>query len=553
MDQSKIRWISLVSLYFLFVLGKAETEKEKSTWDYEWSINTILPQRNLISPTFKTKEIHWNLAVKEIKNTKYIYLLAHTNKSDLKIETEVQWQYKDENILNIAKVEIETTNQIAMKLPTDKLDKISNISIRINEKAKNAIKKQVTLPRGLPNYNATCYCNALIQALYNVKSFREIVLNDTTIPQTEEYKYFNSLKALFNYIKTGARKTGNLTIKNAIKIVRLGADGSHEDPSEVFVKMMDGLVDKKANESKDIKDIKSKIYDIFYYQYLDMKIKKTPPTAKNGIPINQSGTASYIHIMLNKNISATNPKISTLEEHLNYEKEMKHISDAEDTTAKANSNPLSNPSSSTKSDKSKEKSSKTTKKDDKSPLISTSSSSSSEESSTTTENPTPPEETKKHIPPDEYLEESVQYMTLPEAMIFCIKRTVYDKRKHTTYKKNDFFSFPPVLDMKDYMYNFHKPRKNYTYYLASIIVHIGGHDGGHYYSYVNLDNGWAYCNDNEVKMIDNPYKEIFSEKIFGGSTGRNTYMLVYVDKEKQTMFIDPKAMQTIEYKDTNTK
>jgi ubiquitin carboxyl-terminal hydrolase 9/24 len=75
-----------------------------------------------------------------------------------------------------------------------------------------------------------------------------------------------------------------------------------------------------------------------------------------------------------------------------------------------------------------------------------------------------------------------------------------------------------------------------VYKLKGVVVHTGSADSGHYYSYIeSQDGGWFEFNDERVSEFD---VKNLGEEAFGGKDGeytriRNAYMLFYERKDKR--------------------
>eukprot|EP00727_Mastigamoeba_balamuthi_P010386 m51a1_g5970 putative ubiquitin domain-containing protein (1649) ;mRNA; f:219026-227559 len=113
---------------------------------------------------------------------------------------------------------------------------------------------------------------------------------------------------------------------------------------------------------------------------------------------------------------------------------------------------------------------------------------------------------------------------LPPTLIFNLKRFEFDFNTNTRQKLNDLCEFPEALNMrpwtKEGMEN--QPLTDeqaqpgyYDYKLVGVLVHSGGADAGHYYSYIkNRQTGlWYEFNDQLVDVFD---PEQLSKECFGG-------------------------------------
>lgn len=136
---------------------------------------------------------------------------------------------------------------------------------------------------------------------------------------------------------------------------------------------------------------------------------------------------------------------------------------------------------------------------------------------------------------------------LPNVLIIVLKRFSFNFETMEKLKINDFCKFPDELDMKKYTQetlneelSSEKPHDYYHYKLRGVLVHKGGADSGHYYSFIKDQNQkWYEFNDTVVR----PFNENkMAEECYGGfensnnsmgqdtSKGKNAYMLFYERK-----------------------
>ena len=113
---------------------------------------------------------------------------------------------------------------------------------------------------------------------------------------------------------------------------------------------------------------------------------------------------------------------------------------------------------------------------------------------------------------------------LPEHLIIHLKRFEFDYTKMTQLKVNDSFAFPRTLDMRPYTAEGAFPdgagveaqqqlkseidavetdmemnaRLGYTYRLGGVVVHRGGANSGHYYSYIRTRDGGGHFSESAV-------------------------------------------------------
>jgi ubiquitin C-terminal hydrolase len=84
-------------------------------------------------------------------------------------------------------------------------------------------------------------------------------------------------------------------------------------------------------------------------------------------------------------------------------------------------------------------------------------------------------------------------------------------------------TFPEYIDMRAHMEN--PSEEPLRYKLNSVIVHIGGTDGGHYMAYVNRNGKWFKCSDSQVEMVS-------WSKVEESFTGRNGSLATAVSYER---------------------
>jgi ubiquitin carboxyl-terminal hydrolase 9/24 len=137
--------------------------------------------------------------------------------------------------------------------------------------------------------------------------------------------------------------------------------------------------------------------------------------------------------------------------------------------------------------------------------------------------------------------------TLPNTLIFHLKRFGLDYQTFESYKINSYCEFPELLDMKKYTANYlvqqdHmaaegggeggeeggaekatddeqvKDEEDCTYRLRGVVIHLGVAGGGHYWSLARNDqNQWMKFNDIEVTSFD--AKHNLATEAFGGTLG----------------------------------
>ena len=108
-------------------------------------------------------------------------------------------------------------------------------------------------------------------------------------------------------------------------------------------------------------------------------------------------------------------------------------------------------------------------------------------------------------------------------MIFHLKRFDFCLRTLQRSKINDHFSFPQKLDLAPYtidsLTSEAKEKQPDEFELVGILVHAGGAESGHYYSYIRERSGsveasWVEYNDDTVSPWD---PSLMESKTFGGS------------------------------------
>ncbi|OQR84216.1 ubiquitin-specific protease [Achlya hypogyna] len=134
--------------------------------------------------------------------------------------------------------------------------------------------------------------------------------------------------------------------------------------------------------------------------------------------------------------------------------------------------------------------------------------------------------------------------TLPQVLVFHLKRFEFDYETMQQIKLHDRFEFPTELDMRRYTKEGQAHRRNdddpaawrapeyYAYELTGTIVHVGTAQSGHYYSFLRDPAGWWFeFNDTVVEPFD-PARlptECFGKPEDGPKT-RSAFMLLYTRK-----------------------
>ncbi|KAK0637918.1 Ubiquitin carboxyl-terminal hydrolase 21 [Lasiodiplodia hormozganensis] len=148
--------------------------------------------------------------------------------------------------------------------------------------------------------------------------------------------------------------------------------------------------------------------------------------------------------------------------------------------------------------------------------------------------------------------------SVPNNLIVHLKRFDFDPFTMTRSKINDYFRFPSRINMSPYKVEYlsdpDQPIDDDFFELVGILVHAGGVEQGHYWSYVRVrpDNQgcvkWIKFNDDTVTEQDLSKVET---ECFGGN-GRHTsaYMLLYqrassLDKDGTSILRAPQSLNPI--------
>ncbi|OMP83508.1 Ubiquitin carboxyl-terminal hydrolase 24 [Diplodia seriata] len=148
--------------------------------------------------------------------------------------------------------------------------------------------------------------------------------------------------------------------------------------------------------------------------------------------------------------------------------------------------------------------------------------------------------------------------SVPDNLIVHLKRFDFDPFTMTRSKINDHFRFPSRINMSPYKVEYlsepDQPIDDDFFELVGILVHAGGVEQGHYWSYVRVRPGnqghakWIKFNDDTVTEQDLGKVE---NECFGGN-GRHTsaYMLLYqrassLDKDGTSVLRAPQSLNPI--------
>jgi len=140
-------------------------------------------------------------------------------------------------------------------------------------------------------------------------------------------------------------------------------------------------------------------------------------------------------------------------------------------------------------------------------------------------------------------EKGVIFESFPPILSLHLKRFEFDLTTMEKAKIEDRLEFPLELNISDYLHKKPSTEDAATYHLYSIIVHEGGINHGHYYSYIRpkissyyqedpSKREWFKFNDDVVSLVDS--EEDMLESVYGPSGNSNTsrpptaYMLTYI-------------------------
>lgn len=135
---------------------------------------------------------------------------------------------------------------------------------------------------------------------------------------------------------------------------------------------------------------------------------------------------------------------------------------------------------------------------------------------------------------------------VPDNLIFHLKRFEFDLNDFSRRKINDYFEFPPSIDISEYHVDYLSdptlPRKQDVFDLVGVLVHTGTCENGHYYSYIRerpcatgfASPSWVEFDDSNVGLFDpaDIAQRAFGgtfEDLYGARTMKNfsAYMLFY--------------------------
>ncbi|KAH7065802.1 hypothetical protein BKA63DRAFT_165338 [Paraphoma chrysanthemicola] len=122
--------------------------------------------------------------------------------------------------------------------------------------------------------------------------------------------------------------------------------------------------------------------------------------------------------------------------------------------------------------------------------------------------------------------------SVPDNLIFHLKRFEFDLNDFSRRKIYDHFAFPDTLDITpytiDHLADPSKPAENDLFDLVGVLVHTGTCENGHYYSYIRERPGssddtsptWIEFNDSDVGPFD---PSEIAERTYGGLTEGDGY------------------------------
>jgi ubiquitin carboxyl-terminal hydrolase 7 len=148
----------------------------------------------------------------------------------------------------------------------------------------------------------------------------------------------------------------------------------------------------------------------------------------------------------------------------------------------------------------------------------------------------------------------VRFLKFPPVLQLQLKRFEYDPYQDQMVKINDRFEFQPELDLSEFVPNI--PEADHStppiYILQSVLVHVGGIHGGHYYAFVRpsaTDSKWYKFDDEKVTQVEE--REAVQDNWGGPSVSpygvsglqklNSAYMLTYVRKSDAAEILRPIA------------
>ena len=97
----------------------------------------------------------------------------------------------------------------------------------------------------------------------------------------------------------------------------------------------------------------------------------------------------------------------------------------------------------------------------------------------------------------EGIRKSVFFWKFPDILVICLNRLSFLR----VQKNNCLVKYPMLLDLQNYVHGYNK--MEFVYELKGVCNHIGTLQGGHYHSFVERNNKWYFCDDEIVQTVDN--------------------------------------------------
>jgi ubiquitin C-terminal hydrolase len=110
----------------------------------------------------------------------------------------------------------------------------------------------------------------------------------------------------------------------------------------------------------------------------------------------------------------------------------------------------------------------------------------------------------------------IRVSKLPDFLVVQLKRFEYDLNARSRTKVNEKFEFPKELNARQFMEEDGPPE---TYHLTGVILHTGTALGGHYASYIPIEDKWYSFDDTQVQEIS---ESIMTRDSYGGHQSSNS-------------------------------
>ncbi|EMS15643.1 ubiquitin carboxyl-terminal hydrolase, putative [Entamoeba histolytica HM-3:IMSS] len=126
----------------------------------------------------------------------------------------------------------------------------------------------------------------------------------------------------------------------------------------------------------------------------------------------------------------------------------------------------------------------------------------------------------------------------PQYLLLQLNRFSIASDHFSTIKNNEECSFNEIINLSQY-------GCNQEYQLIGVIVHIGSANAGHYFSFIKNEEGWLECNDSHVCSV--PFNRV-KEAGIGGGNKSSGYIFVYsrINKEENENIVGIKLNPSIE-------